>query len=128
MSESFSRSDKRANDPLVVLLAERLDISFDLQTEQVLAAINPAALSLGVMAQSGEHLLRTARRSWWSSFRVGLSKNQEPEAVVRFINDRAGLENDRWGNGVLRLLRVDHAGTYRSRLLGPSAILHRVCA
>src|SRR5215467_15077658 len=47
------------------------------------------------MAQSGQHFLRTARRSWWSSFRVGL--NQEPEAVVRFINDRAGLENDRWG-------------------------------
>jgi len=47
MSESFSRSDKRANDPLVVLFAERLDMSFDLQTEQVLAAINPGRFEFG---------------------------------------------------------------------------------
>jgi len=44
MSESFSRSDKRANDALLVLFAERLDISFVLPTEQVLAAINPGPL------------------------------------------------------------------------------------
>jgi len=47
MSESFSRSDKRANDALLVLFAERLDISFVLPTEQVLAAVNPGRFEFG---------------------------------------------------------------------------------
>ena len=47
MSESFSRSDKRANDALLVLFAERLDISFILPTQHVLAAVNPGRFEFG---------------------------------------------------------------------------------
>ena len=47
MSESFSTSDKRSNNPLLVVFAERLDIGFVLQTEQVLAALNPGRFEFG---------------------------------------------------------------------------------